>query len=203
MFTGPLDQSRPWDSTAIVGMFRLLQRIWRVVVDEETGAVRVASDGAAASDETQRVLHQTIAAVRDGMEGLRSNTSIARITELTNHLTATYPDGGVPRPVAEDLVLLLAPLAPHAAEELWSRLGHDDTVTYAPYPEADPAWLVADTVELPVQVNGKVRGRVVVAADADRDALEAAARDAVAGQLADREVRKVIVVPGKMVSFVV
>ncbi|QYG93429.1 leucine--tRNA ligase [Iamia sp. SCSIO 61187] len=202
MFTGPLDQSRPWDSTAIVGMFRLLQRIWRVVVDEETGAVRV-DDGATPSDETQRVLHQTIAAVRDGMEGLRSNTSIARITELTNHLTGTYPDGGVPRPVAEDLVLLLAPLAPHAAEELWSRLGHDDTVTYASYPEADPAWLVADTVELPVQVNGKVRGRVTVAADADRDALEAAARAAVAAQLEGGTVRKVIVVPGKMVSFVV
>ncbi|HMJ77607.1 MAG TPA: class I tRNA ligase family protein, partial [Iamia sp.] len=201
MFTGPLDQSRPWDSTATVGMFRLLQRIWRVVVDEETGAVRVAD--AAPSDETQRVRHRTIAAVRDGMEGLRSNTSIARITELTNHLTAAFPDGGVPREVAEDLVLLLAPLAPHAAEEMWSRLGHESTVTYAPYPEADPAWLVADTVELPVQVNGKVRGRITVAADADQAAIEAAARAAVATQLDGQTVRKVIVVPAKMVSFVV
>jgi leucyl-tRNA synthetase len=161
------------------------------------------SDDATPSDETQRVLHQTIASVRDGMEGLRSNTSIARITELTNHLTSTYPDGGVPRPVAEALVLLLAPLAPHAAEELWARLGHDSTLTYEPYPEADERWLVADTVELPVQVNGKVRGRITVAADADQDALETAARDAVAASLAGTTVRKTIVVPGKMVSFVV
>ncbi|HEU5148984.1 MAG TPA: leucine--tRNA ligase [Iamia sp.] len=202
MFTGPLDQSRPWDSTATVGMFRLLQRIWRVVIDEDSGAVRVADD-ATPSDETQRVLHRTIASVREGMEGLRSNTSIARITELTNHLTSAYPDGGVPRPVAEALVLLLAPLAPHVGEELWSRLGHDETITYAPYPVADEAWLVADTVELPVQVNGKVRGRITVAADASEADIEAAGRAAVAAQLDGRTVRKVIVVPAKMISFVV
>jgi leucyl-tRNA synthetase len=105
--------------------------------------------------------------------------------------------------VAEALVLLLAPLAPHMAEELWSRLGHTETVTYAPYPEADPAWLVDDTVELPVQVNGKVRGRITVAADAGQDAVEAAARAAVAAQLDGATVRKVIVVPGRMVSFVI
>ena len=136
MFTGPLDQSRPWDSTAIVGMYRLLQRIWRIVVDEERR--HRPGVGLARPTETLRVLHRTIASVRDGMEGLRSNTSIARITELTNHLTATYPDGGVPRPVAEALVLLLAPLAPHTAEELWSRLGHAETVTYAALPRGRP-----------------------------------------------------------------
>ncbi len=109
----------------------------------------------------------------------------------------------MPRAVAEALVLLLAPLAPHTAEELWSRLGHPETVTYVPYPEADPTWLVADTVELPVQVNGKVRGRITVAADADQEAIEAAARAAVAEHLDGRTVRKVIVVPGRMASFVV
>ncbi len=203
MFTGPLDQSRPWDSTAIVGMFRLLQRIWRVVVDEDTGAVRVAAS--APTDDDQRALHRTIAAVREGMDGMRSNTSIARITELTNHLTAAYPDGGVPRDVAEALVLLVAPLAPHAAEEMWHRLGHEATVTYQPYPEADPSWLVDDAVELPVQVNGKVKGRITVPVDADEAAIEAAARadEKVAGLLDGRDVRKVIVVPGKMVSFVI
>ncbi len=204
MFGGPLDQSRPWDTTAVVGMYRLLQRIWRVFVDEDSGALRV-DDGADPSDDTQRVLHRTIAAIHDGMQTLRFNTSIARITELTNHLTATYPEGGTPRPTAEVLALLLAPLAPHLAEELWARLGHEGSLAFEPFPVADEQWLVDDTVEVPVQVNGKVRGRVVVAADADRDAMEAAARaDAkVAALLDGATVRKVIVVPGKMVNFVV
>jgi len=204
MFTGPLDQSRPWDSTAIVGMFRLLQRIWRVVIEEDTGQVRVADD-VEPSEETLRVLHPTIAAVRDGMEGLRSNTSIARITELTNHLTSAHPDGGVPRSVAEALVQMLAPLAPHAADELWARLGHEGTLIRGPFPVADERWLVADTVEVPVQVNGKVRARITVPADADAAALEALARadEKVAALLDGAEVRKVIAVPAKMVSFVV
>jgi leucyl-tRNA synthetase len=149
------------------------------------------------------VLHRTIAAIHDGMQTLRFNTSIARITELTNHLTATYPDGGTPRPTAEVLALLLAPLAPHLAEELWSRLGHEGSLAYESFPTADERWLVDDTVEVPVQVNGKVRGRVVVAADADREAVEASARaDAKVASLLDgATVRKVIVVPGKMVNF--
>ena len=203
MFTGPLDQSRPWDTVAVVGMYRQLQRIWRLFVSEETGALRVAETDP--SDDTLRVLHRTIAAVRDGMETLRFNTSIARITELTNHLTAAYPDGGVPRSVAEPLALLLGPLAPHAAEELWSRLGHPGTSAYEPFPVADEAWLVDDTVEIPVQVNGKVRSRVTVAADLDRAGLEAAARadEKVAVLLDGATVRKVVVVPGKLVNFVV
>ena len=203
MFSGPLDQSRPWDDTAVVGLFRLLQRIWRLVVDEDTGEVRVAD--VEPSDDTRRVLHRTTASVRDGMETLRFNTSIARITELTNHLTSAHPDGGVPREVADALVLLLAPLAPHAAEELWSRLGHDGSLARAAYPEADEAWLVDDVVEVPVQVNGKVRGRISVPADADQEAMEAAARadEKVAALLEGATVRKVVVVPGRMVNFVV
>ncbi|MEO6627260.1 MAG: leucine--tRNA ligase [Aquihabitans sp.] len=216
MFSGPLDVSRPWDTTAVVGMYRLLQRVWRLFIDEESGDLRTsggdaadaatdAGTGAVPSDDTNRVLHRTIEAVRDGMEGIRFNTSIARITELTNHLTATYPNGGVPRSVAGPVALMLAPVAPHLAEELWSRLGHRESLAYEPFPVADPAWLVDDNVEIPVQVNGKVRGRVTVPAGADRDALEAAARadDKVAALLADATIRKVIVVPDKMVNFVV
>ncbi len=203
MFGGPLDQSRPWDTTAVVGMYRLLQRVWRVIVDEETGEVRVSGDEPA--DETLRVLHRTVAAVRDGMETLRFNTSIARITELTNHLTAAYPSGGVPRSVADPLVIMLSPLASHIAEELWSRLGHPATITYEPFPIADEQWLVDDSIELPVSVNGKVRGRITVAVDADPETLEAAARadDKVAALLGGATVRKVIAVPGKMVNFVI
>jgi len=136
---------------------------------------------------------------------MRFNVSIAKITELNNHLTARYPAGGVPRSVAETLVLLLAPLAPHVAEELWARLGHPDSLATEPFPEADPAYLVDETVEIPVQVNGKVRGRVVVPVGADAEALEAAARgdERVAGLLEGRTVRKVVTVPGRLVNFVV
>ena len=155
MFTGPLEQSRPWETKAVVGVFRLLQRIWRTVLDEDTGEPHVSDDPL--DDETLRVLHRSIASVRDGMETLRFNTSIARITELNNHLTSKYPRGGVPRRAAEPMVLMLAPLAPHAAEELWNRLGHAESLAWEPFPEADPAYLVDDTIEIPVQINGKVR----------------------------------------------
>jgi len=203
MFTGPLDQSRPWDTKAVVGVYRLLQRIWRNVVDETSGEVTVTD--AEPDEETRRVLARTVDAVRDGMEKMRFNVSIAKVTELNNHLTAKYPSGGVPRAVAEPLVLLLAPLAPHVAEELWSRLGHATSLAHGPFPEADPALLVDETIEVPVQVNGKVRARLTVPAGADPDAMEAAARaDARVGELlAGATVRKVVVVPGRLVNFVV
>jgi leucyl-tRNA synthetase len=203
MSTGPLDQSRPWETKAVVGSQRLLQRIWRVVVDEETGAVR-AGDVEPDAD-TSRALNRAIEAVRDGMTTLRFNIAIARITELTNHLTSAYQPGtAVPRPVAEALVLLVAPLAPHLAEELWARLGHPDSVAWASFPVADPQWLVDDTVEVAVQVNGKVRAQVKVPADADAAALEAAARadERIAGHLDGATVRRVVAVPGRLVNFV-
>jgi leucyl-tRNA synthetase len=203
MFGGPLDQSRPWDTTAVVGMYRLLQRIWRLVVDEDEGTPRVSDT--VPSDDTLRHLHRTIAAVREGMESLRFNTSIARITELTNHLTQAHPDGGVPRSVAQPLTLLLAPLAPHLAEELWARLGNAGSLAHHDYPEVIEDWLVESSIELPVSVNGKVRGRIVVEVGADAATLEAAARadDKVAALLEGATVRKVIAVPDKMVNFVV
>jgi leucyl-tRNA synthetase len=203
MSTGPLEQSRPWETKAVVGSQRLLQRIWRVVVDEETGAVR-ASDVEPA-EETLRALHQAIDGVRDGYATLRFNIAIARITELTNHLTATYgASSPVPRSVIEPLVLLVGPLAPHLAEELWSRLGHAESSAWAPFPVADERWLVEDTVQVAVQVNGKVRSQVTVPSDADAAALEAAARadEKIAGYLADATIRRVIAVPGRLVNFV-
>ncbi|SDD14723.1 leucyl-tRNA synthetase [Geodermatophilus telluris] len=210
MSTGPLEQSRPWDTKAVVGSQRLLQRIWRVVVDEQTGAVRAAdashAEAPEPSDDVLRALHRAIAGVRDGMATLRFNVAIARIAELTNALTAAYgADAAVPRPVAEALVLLVAPLAPHLGEELWARLGHDSSVAWASFPVADERWLVEDTVEVAVQVNGKVRAQVSVPADADAAALEQAARadERIAGQLAGRTVRRVVAVPGRLVNFVV
>ena len=170
-------------------------------MDEATGAVRVVDT--AADEPTRRVLHRTVDGVRADMAGLRFNTAIAKLIELTNHVTVSFVDTGTPREVAEPLVLMLAPFAPHLAEELWRRLGHPASLTYVDFPVADPALVAAETVTYPVQVGGKVRGRIEVAADADEPAVRAAALAAVAEHLGGREPRTVIVVPGRMVSVVV
>jgi leucyl-tRNA synthetase len=203
MFGGPLDQSRPWEAKAIVGPYRLLQRVWRVVVDERTGELHVSDDPV--PDELNRLLHKTNAAVREGYETLRFNTSIARVTELNNAITSAYPNGGAPRGVVEPLVLMLAPLAPHIAEELWARLGHDDEAALAMFPVVDTALLVDETVEIPVQVNGKLRAVLTLPADADVEAMEAAARadERIAAALEGRETKRVVAVPGRLLNFVV
>ncbi|MCW2596028.1 MAG: leuS [Jatrophihabitans sp.] len=203
MFSGPLDQSRPWDAKAIVGPYRLLQRVWRVVVDERTGATHVSDD--AVPEELNRLLHKAIHAVRGGYETLRFNTSIARVTELNNAIRQAYPDGGAPRELAESLVLMLAPLAPHIAEELWSLLGHTSSLAWEQFPIADETLLVDDTIEVPVQVNGKVRAVISVPSDSDAEAMEAAARaePKIVAALDGRETRRVIAVPGRLVNFVV
>ncbi|MCW2540706.1 MAG: leucyl-tRNA synthetase [Frankiales bacterium] len=203
MFTGPLEQSRPWDTKAVVGSYRLLQRLWRSVLDEQTGQSQVSDDEP--SEELNRLLHKTIQAVRDGFESLRFNTSIARITELNNAVTQAYPRGGTPRVVAEALVLMVAPLAPHAAEELWSRLGHEQSLAWQDFPVADPQLLIDDLISVPVQVNGKVRSVIELAAGADSATMEAAARaDAkIAVALAGVEVRRVVAVPGRLINFVI
>ncbi|NJC11083.1 leucyl-tRNA synthetase [Micromonospora profundi] len=197
MSMGPLEVSRPWETRAVVGSYRFLQRVWRAIVDEQTGAVRVTDDPA--DEATRRLLHKVIDGVRGDMDGIRFNTAIAKLIQLTNGLTGL---SATPREVAEPLVLMLAPFAPHVAEELWRKLGHDTSLTYADFPTADPALLVADTVTYPVQVNGKVRGRIEVPADSPEEAVRAAALEAVASSLAGKEPRKVIVVPGRMVSVV-
>ncbi|RZU77219.1 leucyl-tRNA synthetase [Micromonospora kangleipakensis] len=197
MSMGPLEVSRPWDTRAVVGSYRFLQRVWRAIVDEQTGDPRVTD--VPADEATRRLLHQVVDGVRGDMEGIRFNTAIAKLIELTNALTRL---SATPREVAEPLVLMLAPFAPHIAEELWRRLGHDSSLAYADFPTADPAMLVAETVTYPVQINGKVRGRIEVPADAPEDEVRGAALAAVAGPLAGKEPRKVIVVKGRMVSIV-
>jgi leucyl-tRNA synthetase len=156
-------------------------------------------------DELNRLLHKAIHAVREGYETLRFNTSIARVTELNNALTQAYPHGGTPREVAEPLVLMLAPLAPHIAEELWSRLGHTSSLAWADFPVADEALLIDDTIQVPVQVNGKLRQVLTVPAGLDAAELEAIARaDARVVEVLDgRETRRVVAVPGRLVNFVV
>lgn len=206
MAMGPLDVSRPWDTRAVVGQYRLLQRLWRNVVDETTGAVTVvedATDGTDATDEdTLRVLHKAIDGVRQDLEGLRFNTAIAKVTELNNHLTKA--GGPVSRTVAEALVLLIAPLAPHIAEELWRKLGHSDSVVHQDFPVADPAYVVDEAVTCVVQIKGKVKARLEVSPSISDAELEkiALADEKVVAALDGAGIRKVIVRAPKLVNIV-
>jgi leucyl-tRNA synthetase len=198
MAMGPLDVSRPWDTRAVVGSQRFLQRVWRLVIDEETGAVRVTDEPL--SVPVRKLLHRVIDGVRGDLDELRFNTAIAKLIELTNALT---PLPTASREAIEPLVLMLSPFAPHIAEELWTRLGHEGSLAYVDFPVPDPALLVAESITYPVQVNGKVRGRVEVTPDTTEDSVRAAALDAIAEVLAGRTPKKVIVVPGRLVSVVV
>ena len=200
MSMGPLEASRPWATKDVVGAHRFLQRVWRLVIDENTGETRVSE--APLTQETLRALHRTIAGVRDDYTNLRNNTAAAKLIEYTNHLTK---EGVTARAALEPLVLMTAPLAPHLAEELWQRLGHDTSLAHGPFPEADESYLVTDTVEYPVQVNGKVRGHITVGADAGQAAVQAAALvdEKVQAFLDGATPKKVIVVPGRLVNLVV
>jgi leucyl-tRNA synthetase len=203
MSTGPMEVSRPWSTRDVIGSQRFLQRVWRNLVDEQTGGIRVT--GAEPDTETLRVLHRAIAGVHADYLALRYNTAAAKLIELNNHLTKAYGTTGVPRSVAEPLVLMMAPLTPHVAEELWSLLGHEQSLAHGPFPVADEQYLVADSVEYPIQINGKVRSRITVPADATREQVEAAAlgEEKVVAALSGRAPRKVIVVPGRLVNVVV
>lgn len=200
MSMGPLEASRPWATKDVVGAYRFLQRVWRLVVSEETGATAATEE--ALDTETLKLLHRTIAGVSDDYTNLRNNTAAAKLIEYTNHLTK---EGVRSRAALEPLVLMVAPLAPHLAEELWRRLGHDTSLAHGPFPVADEQYLVEDTVEYPVQVNGKVRSRVTVPADADADSLETAALadEKVQAFLDGKTPKKVIVVAGRLVNIVV
>ncbi|MER5656675.1 leucine--tRNA ligase [Streptomyces sp. NPDC002131] len=203
MAMGPLDVSRPWDTRAVVGQYRLLQRLWRNVVDEATGEVTVVdTDGADVEESTLRALHKAIDGVRQDLEGMRFNTAIAKVTELNNHLTKV--GGPVARPVAEALVLMVAPLAPHIAEELWRRLGHTDSVVHQDFPVADPAYVVDETVTCVVQVKGKVKARLEVSPAISDEELEevALADEKVVAALGGAGIRKVVVRAPKLVNIV-
>jgi len=200
MGMGPLDAARPWETRAVVGSYRFLQRLWRNVVDEETGDVRVVDEPV--DDATARALARTVDGVRRDYEGLRFNTALAKVIELNNHLVKR---GSTPRAVAEQLVLLVAPLAPHVAEELWQRLGHAGSLVREPFPTADEALLVEDEVTAVVQVRGKVRARLQVPADIGEDDLRerALADAAVQRVVGDSPVRKVVVRAPSLVNVVV
>ena len=200
MSMGPLDLSRPWETRAVVGSQRFLQRLWRNVVDEDTGELTVVDDEPDVA--TLRALHRTIEDVRTEMQHMRPNTAIAKLITYNNHLTAL---DRVPRAAVEPLVLMTAPVAPHIAEELWQRLGNDRSLAREPFPVADPQYLVEDTVTCVVQVQGKVRGRLEVSPSISEEDLTAAAlaEPNVVRAVDGRPVRKVIVRAPKLVNVVV
>jgi leucyl-tRNA synthetase len=199
MSMGPLDLSRPWETRAVIGAQRFLQRLWRNVIDEVSGELLVTEE--APDEATKRLLHKTIDALRTDYDGLRFNTAIARLIEFNNTLTK-LPN--VPREAAEALVVMTAPVAPHIAEELWSRLGHSESLTFVDFPTADPGLLVDDTVTCVVQVQGKVRDRIEVAANIGEEALQALAlaSDKIRAALVGKSVRKVIVRAPNLVNIV-
>lgn len=204
MFMGPLEATKPWSMRGVEGVFRFLGRVWRLFIEDRAEAVALspAVTNDSADKETLRLLHKTIQKVTDDLDGMRFNTAISAMMEYANHLT---PMATKPREALEPFVLILAPFAPHLAEELWSLLGHTKTLAYDPWPKADPALLVADSIEIPVQIAGKVRARITVPAGLSQEALQAAALadPKVQAQLEGKTIRKAIIVPDKMVNLVV
>jgi leucyl-tRNA synthetase len=204
MFMGPLEAAKPWSMRGVEGVYRFLGRVWRLFLDDRAEDMHLseAVQDVPPDKETLRMLHRTIQRVTEDLDGMRFNTAIAAMMELTNHLT---PLGVRPRSVLEKLVLILGPFAPHLAEELWHTLGHRETLAYEAWPSFDPVLTKADAIEVPVQINGKVRLRLTVPTDISKDELEKTAlADMRVQQLIEgKQVRKVIVVPGKLVNIVV
>jgi leucyl-tRNA synthetase len=203
MFMGPLEATKPWSMEGVNGVRGFLDRAWRMIVDEraETLKLNDAVRDVEPTPEQNRVLHKTIGGVTQDLDRMAFNTAIAKMMEFTNFFLKCETR---PRAAMERLVLLLAPFAPHIAEELWELLGHRQSLAYEPWPAFDADAVREDTVEVPVQIKGKLRARVTVAAGASKEEIEEAARaDArIAELLAGQDVVKVVVVPGRMVNFV-
>jgi len=201
MFMGPLERDKPWTDEGIQGVHRFLKRVWSLFI-AENGELHPRIVNGGADTSMLRVLHHTMKEVTNNIEGLLFNTAIARMMEFVN---AALKVDKVDRDVMEKFVLILSPFAPHMGEELWERLGHDNTLAYEPWPQYDDALLVEDTIEIPVQVNGKLRAVITVPADADKDAILAAAKadPKVAQHIQGKTIVKEVFVPGKLASIVV
>ena len=201
MFMGPLEDMKPWSTRGVEGVYRFLNRVWRLYMDDEGRLDSRLSSDPPASD-AERIYHATVKKVGEDIEGLRFNTAIAQLMIFVNELTKSEQR---PRTILEPFVLLLAPFAPHIAEELWSALGHTRSLTFEPWPSYDPAKIASDTVEVVLQVNGKVRSKMSVPVDAGEQELErfALADENVRRHVEGKQVVKVIVVKNKLVNVVV
>ena len=204
MFMGPLEATKPWSMSGVDGVCRFLGRVWRLIIDERAEELQL-NEGvtdADPSEEQLRILHKTIKAVTADIEKLSFNTAISRMMEFVNAMGQQKTRS---RSVLSDFLLLLSPFAPHIAEELWSILGHTDSLAYADWPQYDEALLQESVVEVPVQVNGKLRSKISVAADADQAAMQQAAEqdETIAKYLEGKTIVKAVVIPGRLINFVV
>jgi len=200
MFMGPLEAIKPWNMQGVEGVHRFLQRAWRVVIDEDTCELAEQVKEAEADEATLRLLNQTIKKVGDDIESFGFNTAISAMMIFVNHLNKQTVR---PKAVIEKFVLILAPFAPHIAEELWEKLGHTDSLAYEPWPEYDKELIKEKVIELAVQVNGKIKDRIVVSADAEVKKIESDAliSEKVKAAMAGKPAKKIIVVKPRIVSI--
>ncbi|WP_339324045.1 leucine--tRNA ligase [Paenibacillus sp. FSL W8-0194] len=200
MFMGPLEATKPWNENGVEGAHRFLSRVWRLVVNDDGSLNPKLTDGEG-SDDFKRVWHKTIKKVTEDMEHMRFNTAISQLMIFIND---AYKADSLPRKAIEDFTQLLSPFAPHIAEELWERLGHEGSITYEPWPVFDEAWTVDAEVEIVIQVNGKIVQRAKIAKDMSQEAMQefSLSQENVQAAIAGKTVRKVIAVPGKLVNIV-
>lgn len=203
MFMGPLEATKPWNVNGVEGTYRFLSRVWRLFTQEDGQiSAKISADEETGSEAFKRIWHRTVKKVTEDLEALRFNTAISQLMIFVNE---AYKTDRLPKAAMEQFVQMLSPLAPHLAEELWEKLGHQGTVTYEAWPTYDEAWTVDNEVEIVVQVNGRITERATVAADADEASMQdlAVNLDKVKEAMAGKTVRKVIVVKGKLVNIVV
>ncbi len=201
MFMGPITAEKPWNTSGVDGIRRFLNRVWRLFFDEDDQLLDSVQD-ATPSDDQSRLWHKTIEKVTGDFDNLRFNTAISQLMVLVNGLTK---DAIRPKQILADLAIMLAPMAPHIAEELWSRLGNVGGISRVPFPQADAKWLVDDEVEIPIQVNGKVRTRLKVAVDISEEAIkeQALADPKIKALIEDKEMKKFLYIKGRMVTIAV
>jgi len=199
MFMGPLEAMKPWSTRGVEGVTRFLERVWRLMVNEE-GNISNAVVMKAASLDQLRLLHQTIKKVTEDIKTLRFNTAISQMMVFTNELTKIDQR---PRALLEPFVLILSPFAPHLAEELWEKLGGQTSVSHQPWPVFDPALTISDRLTIPIQVNGKLRGKIEVGVDTPRAEIESLARAQIGEWIQGKTPQKVIYVEKKLINFVV
>jgi leucyl-tRNA synthetase len=201
MFMGPLEAIKPWNMQGVEGVYRFLQKTWRAIVDEDTGELVEAVEETDADEATLRLLNQTIKKVGDDIESFGFNTAISAMMIFVNHLTKQTIK---PKSVIEKFILILAPFAPHIAEELWERLGHAESLAYESWPEYDKELIKEKEIELAVQVNGKIKDRIVVAADSDEEQIKqkALSSEKVIAALAGKEPKRIIIIKSRLVNIV-